>query len=141
MNEKLKADVDSAISTMANGALRTLCIAYKEIGVRDDLVTQDDKGVFDIEKSNLILVGVLGIKDILRQEVPRAVSLCKLAGIKVRMVTGDNKLTARAIAKECGIIEPGNENSIVMDGSEFNALIGGVICTKCRTLVCDCPRD
>ena len=53
----------------------------------------------------MILVGVLGIKDILRQEVPRAVSLCKLAGIKVRMVTGDNKLTARAIAKECGIIE------------------------------------
>lgn len=141
MNEKLKADVNSAICTMANSALRTLCIAYKDIGVRDDLVTQDDKGVFDIEKSGLILVGVLGIKDILRQEVPRAVSLCKLAGIKVRMVTGDNKLTARAIAKECGIIEPGNENSIVMDGSEFNALIGGVICTKCRTLVCDCPRD
>jgi Ca2+ transporting ATPase len=51
---------------MANSALRTLCIAYKEIGVRDDLVTQDDKGVFDIEKSGLILVGVLGIKDILR---------------------------------------------------------------------------
>lgn len=87
------------------------------------------------------MVGVLGIKDILRQEVPRAISLCKLAGIKVRMVTGDNKMTARAIAKECGIIEPGNENSIVMDGSEFIALIGGVICTKCRTLVCDCPRD
>ena len=126
---------------MANSALRTLCIAYKEIGERDDLVTQDDKGVFDIEKNNLIMIGVLGIKDILRQEVPRAVSLCKLAGIKVRMVTGDNKLTARAIAKECGIIEPGNENSIVMDGSEFIALIGGVICTKCRTLVCDCPRD
>ena len=66
MDEKLKADVNSAICTMANSSLRTLCIAYKEIGVRDDLVTQDDKGVFDIEKSSLILVGVLGIKDILR---------------------------------------------------------------------------
>jgi Ca2+ transporting ATPase len=51
------------------------------------------------------LLGVLGIKDILRQEVPGAVRQCKRAGIKVRMVTGDNKMTAKAIAKECGIIE------------------------------------
>lgn len=35
------------------------------------------------------------------------------------MVTGDNKMTARAIAKECGIIEPGNENSLVLEGPEF----------------------
>jgi len=64
-----------------------------------------------------------------------------LAGIKVRMVTGDNKLTARAIAKECGIIEPGNENSVVMEGPEFIQCIGGVICKNCKTYVCDCPRD
>lgn len=57
------------------------------------------------------------------------------------MVTGDNKLTARAIAKECGIIEAGNENSIVMEGPEFIQAIGGVICKKCKTYVCDCPRD
>jgi len=40
---------------------------------------------------------VVGIKDILRQEVPKAIEACKNAGIKVRMVTGDNKITARAI--------------------------------------------
>lgn len=40
------------------------------------------------------MAGVIGIKDILRKEVPGAVLLCKTAGIKVRMVTGDNKLTA-----------------------------------------------
>ena len=57
------------------------------------------------------------------------------------MVTGDNKLTARAIAKECGVIEVGNENSVVMEGSEFILAIGGVICKKCRVQVCDCPRD
>jgi Ca2+ transporting ATPase len=50
------------------------------------------------------LIGVLGIKDILRQEVPGAVMDCRNAGIKVRMVTGDNKLTATAIAKECNIV-------------------------------------
>ena len=52
-----------------------------------------------MEKSNLILFGVVGIKDILRPEVPDAISTCKKAGIKVRMVTGDNKITARAIGK------------------------------------------
>lgn len=60
----------------------------------------------------------MGIKDILRQEVPGAVEKCRLAGIKVRMVTGDNKLTARAIAKECNIIT-GTGESIVMEGPEF----------------------
>jgi P-type E1-E2 ATPase len=50
-------------------------------------------------------VGVFGIRDTLRPEVPGAILQCKQAGIKVRMVTGDNKLTARAIALECGIID------------------------------------
>ena len=61
----------------------------------------------------------MGIKDILRQEVPGAVEKCRTAGIKVRMVTGDNKLTARAIAKECNIIVAGDSNSLVMEGPEF----------------------
>lgn len=57
------------------------------------------------------------------------------------MVTGDNALTARAIAKECGLIEEGDDKSIVMEGVDFIQKIGGVICKKCRTIVCDCPRD
>ena len=57
--------------------------------------------------------------DILRKEVPGAVSKCKKAGIKVRMVTGDNKITAKAIAINCGIIDPNDTNSIVMEGAYF----------------------
>jgi Ca2+ transporting ATPase len=86
-------------------------------------------------------MGVLGIKDILRKEVPEAIRLCKKAGIKVRMVTGDNKITARAIAIECGLINPDDKDSIVIEGSEFMAKTGGVVCKKCRTFICDCPRD
>lgn len=56
------------------------------------------------------------------------------------MVTGDNIDTARAIAKECGIVKPG-DNSIIMEGTEFIEKTGGVVCKKCRVLVCDCPRD
>lgn len=46
---------------------------------------------------------MLGIQDTIRAEVPNAVLKCEAAGIKVRMVTGDNKITAEAIAKKCGI--------------------------------------
>lgn len=64
-----------------------------------DLTEKDSKGVFQVEKENLVFFGLVGIKDILRKEVPKSIQICKQAGIKVRMVTGDNKITARAIGK------------------------------------------
>ena len=79
-------------------------MAYKELSGSEDMDTKDEKGVYDVENHDLTLICVFGIKDILRQEVPGAVATCKKAGIKVRMVTGDNKLTAKAIARECGIL-------------------------------------
>ena len=57
----------------------------------------------------MTLISLCGIKDIIREEVPGAVALCNEAGVRVRMVTGDNKITAVAIAKECGIIAEGEE--------------------------------
>ena len=66
----------------------------------------DADGVIrQIEKNGFTLIGILGIKDIIRPEVPGAVAQCQKAGITVRMVTGDNKVTAMAIAKECKIID------------------------------------
>jgi Ca2+ transporting ATPase len=57
-----------------------------------------------IEEADNILIAIAGIMDIIRPEVPVAVSSCNFAGVRVRMVTGDNKVTAIAIAKECGIL-------------------------------------
>ena len=54
------------------------------------------------------------------------------------MVTGDNIVTAKAIAKDVGIVEDG-KNYLAMQGPQFNRLVGGVICSKCKTLVCPCP--
>lgn len=83
---------------MANDALRTICLAYKDLNGKEDLESKDNLGVYDIETSDLTLVAIFGIADIVRPEVPEAVRKCFEAGIKVRMVTGDNKDTARAIA-------------------------------------------
>lgn len=47
---------------------------------------------------------ILGIRDTIREEVPDSIKKCHNAGIDVKMVTGDNKITARAIAKNVGII-------------------------------------
>ncbi len=93
--------------------------------------------MFEVEKHNLILLAVLGVKDVPRPEVPEAIKKCRKAGIKVRMVTGDNMVTARAIAKEVGIIQEG-EDSLVMEGPDFIKRIGGVVCAKCLTALCDC---
>lgn len=56
------------------------------------------------------------------------------------MVTGDNIITAKAIAKDVGIIKEGDD-SLVMEGAEFINLIGGVVCRKCRTPLCDCAKN
>lgn len=55
-------------------------------------------------------------------QVPEAIRKCQRAGITVRMVTGDNINTARAIAIKCGIIHPG-EDFLCIEGKEFNRRI------------------
>jgi Ca2+ transporting ATPase len=79
-----------------------------------------DKDVTELEK-DLILVGLVGIEDPLRPEVPGALQDCQAAGICVRMVTGDNIQTARAIAKKCGILTSADANDpcAVLDGKTF----------------------
>jgi len=59
------------------------------------------------------LIAIVGVRDIPRKEVPSAIEKCHKAGIKVRMVTGDNIVTAKAIARDVGIIK-GNDGSIIM---------------------------
>jgi Ca2+ transporting ATPase len=94
-----RKEMDDAIIGMANKSLRTLCLAYKKLRPTSDLETKDEKGVFEIEKSELICLAIIGVKDIARPEVPEAIRKCKIAGITIRMVTGDNLLTAKAIAE------------------------------------------
>jgi len=129
ITEETRKKIAEAIVAFAKQSLRTIGLAYKYVE-QVDSEAKDDKGVLEAEKSGFTLVGIAGIKDVIRPEVPDAVAQCGIAGITVKMVTGDNKITARAIAKECNIIgkhEPDDDdNGRVMEGPEFYKLIGGV---------------
>jgi P-type Ca2+ transporter type 2B len=105
----------------------------------------DEDGVIHaIEKKGFTLICIFGIKDIIRKEVPGAVAQCQKAGITVRMVTGDNKITAMAIAKECKIIDEkfGITSDSVLEGPEFYERVGGLICKTCKNASpCNCDPD
>ena len=83
----------------------------------------------------------MAFKDVVRPETEEAIRQFKRAGLKVRMMTGDNKITAKVIAEECGIFDPNEENNLVMEGKEFMKMVGGIVCSLCETEICDCPTN
>eukprot|EP00164_Ancoracysta_twista_P008302 GFYU01011960.1.p1 GENE.GFYU01011960.1~~GFYU01011960.1.p1 ORF type:complete len:574 (-),score=220.77 GFYU01011960.1:562-2025(-) len=102
---------------MASEAKRTLGLAYIEYP-RNASDWHDTEPL----EVDLVCECVVGIHDPLRVEVPPAVLACQNAGITVRMVTGDNIATAKAIAKDCGILVDGG---IAMEGPSFRKLPEG----------------
>uniref|UniRef100_A0A668AVL9 Calcium-transporting ATPase n=1 Tax=Myripristis murdjan TaxID=586833 RepID=A0A668AVL9_9TELE len=111
--------VKKVIESMASEGLRTICLAYRDFPASE--------GEPDWDNENDILTGltcicVVGIEDPVRTEVPEAIRKCQRAGITVRMVTGDNINTARAIATKCGILQPGDD-FLCLEGKEFNRRI------------------
>ena len=70
--------------------------------------------------------------------MPDAVANCNRAGVRVRMVTGDNIVTAIAIAKECGILGEGEEDDhicVCMEGPDFNEYVGSLVHKQTRERV------
>lgn len=113
ITEKNKQEALNANHEMASQALRVLAIAYKELESIPKTPEPEN-----IEK-DLIFVGLIGMIDPPRPEVKEAIKVCKRAGIKPVMITGDYKDTAVAIAKELSMIE--NENQ-VLTGLELDKL-------------------
>eukprot|EP00604_Paraphysomonas_vestita_P002462 CAMPEP_0174819320 /NCGR_PEP_ID=MMETSP1107-20130205/2480_1 /TAXON_ID=36770 /ORGANISM="Paraphysomonas vestita, Strain GFlagA" /LENGTH=233 /DNA_ID=CAMNT_0016032587 /DNA_START=353 /DNA_END=1051 /DNA_ORIENTATION=+ len=101
---------------MSKKALRVLALAHKEVSSGGELPSTDNIEQYETE---LTLDGIFGIIDPIRPDVVEAVQICQNAGIFVRMVTGDNIETAKAIATSCGILTPGG---IAMEGPEFRKL-------------------
>ncbi|XP_066553941.1 plasma membrane calcium-transporting ATPase 2 isoform X7 [Amia ocellicauda] len=110
--------IKKVIEPMASDGLRTICIAYRDFPGNPEPQWDNENDIV----ADLTAICVVGIEDPVRPEVPDAIRKCQRAGITVRMVTGDNINTARAIAIKCGIIHPG-EDFLCIDGKEFNRRI------------------
>ncbi|ORX48862.1 PMCA-type calcium-translocating P-type ATPase [Hesseltinella vesiculosa] len=114
MNDEITKQWQSTISSYANQALRTIGIAYREIPT---LPKPEQDGQLPLD--NMTLLGVVAITDPLRPGVVEAVRAFRKAGVFVRMITGDNIDTAKAIARTSGILTKGG---IAMSGPEFRSM-------------------
>ncbi|XP_029103629.1 plasma membrane calcium-transporting ATPase 2 isoform X5 [Scleropages formosus] len=110
--------VKKVIEPMACDGLRTICVAFRDFPANPEPDWDNEGDILN----DLTAICVVGIEDPVRPEVPDAIRKCQRAGITVRMVTGDNLNTARAISIKCGIIHPG-EDFLCIDGKEFNRRI------------------
>lgn len=122
----------SKLATMSSKALRCLAFAYKEdLG---DLNSYDgerhpahhlllDPANYSAIESDLTFVGMVGLRDPPREEVHKAIYDCKEAGIRVMVITGDNKNTAEAICREIGVFHDNEDiSNKSFTGKEFLAL-------------------
>ncbi|XP_010532587.1 PREDICTED: putative calcium-transporting ATPase 13, plasma membrane-type [Tarenaya hassleriana] len=110
--------LEQIIQGMAAKSLRCIAFAYAEIPEEEqDDVIEHKK----LKEENLSLLGIVGIKDPCRPGVKKAVQDCQYAGVSIKMVTGDNIFTAKAIAAECGILTPMDDavKGAVVEGEEF----------------------
>ena len=116
MSKCVNGDLNKArelTETMSSDALRVLAVAYKEIAEMPAEVTTE------VLENDLTLMGLVGMIDPPRPEAKEAVAICRQAGIKPVMITGDHVVTASAIAKELGIFMDGDK---AITGVELDAM-------------------
>jgi Ca2+-transporting ATPase len=116
-----RANISAAAQTMAADGLRVLAVARARFDGSDFPAREHD---FDFE-----FVGLLGLADPLRAEIPEALRQCTAAGIRIVMITGDYPATARAIARQAGL----NAEEI-LSGDELAALSDGQLQARMKTV-------
>ncbi|KAF9987462.1 hypothetical protein BGZ75_000564 [Mortierella antarctica] len=145
LNDELETHIHKTIISYATQSLRTIGVAYRDFeswppaGVQ--LNADGEVPFSDVAESGMTFIGVVGIEDPLRDGVPDAVLACQRAGVFVRMVTGDNILTAKSIATQCGIYTQGG---IIMEGPKFRALSGeemDAVIPRLQVLARSSPED
>jgi Ca2+-transporting ATPase len=122
-----KQAVEQQLKDAALQAMRTLAFGYAWLSAdtpehADSLHAQ--RGALE---TDLIFAGFVAIRDPLREDVKDAIAECRQAGIEVKMITGDNVETARAIAWEIGLVDPfdtsiDTEDAVVLTSKRFNEL-------------------
>ncbi|MCL2819625.1 MAG: cation-translocating P-type ATPase [Oscillospiraceae bacterium] len=122
MTDDIRTRLIKQNEEFAAAALRVLAFAYKEY---------DDSEAIDNNEDDLIYVGMMCLIDPPREEVKASVEQCHTAGITVKMITGDHKITAAAIACSLGIIREGDE---VLDGNDLNNMSDETLAQKVQTV-------
>jgi Ca2+-transporting ATPase len=123
MTDDATRDFEQIIANYASRSLRTISLAYRDFvswPPKEATARSDSDVSLEEILQDLTCLGVAGIKDPLRDGVQDAIQVCQKAGVVVRMVTGDNLLTARAIAEDTGILT--GPEDITMEGSKFRSL-------------------
>jgi Ca2+-transporting ATPase len=110
--ETNRARFEAENASFANQAMRVLAVAQRDIPLQQF----DPDGELIAWVQQLTLIGLVGIIDPPRPEARKAIDLCKLAGIQVKMITGDHAITAAAIARELGL------EGAVITGAELDRL-------------------
>ena len=105
INNEMKKFITHKIDKLNKKMIRSLYLCYKDITKEEfeNGFEIGERGLL-IDQLELIFIGIFGLKDSLRQEVKESVEKCHDASVNVIMVTGDNIITATAIAKECNIL-------------------------------------
>ncbi|KAK2750326.1 hypothetical protein FQN57_003806 [Myotisia sp. PD_48] len=124
LTSKHRDTLNNTVKMYASHSLRTIGIIYRDFEQwppRGAQTQEDDRrlAAFDPIFKDMVFLGVVGIQDPLRPGVAESVLQCQNAGVFVRMVTGDNIMTAKAIAESCGIFTPGG---IAIEGPMFRKL-------------------
>ncbi|KAL5712488.1 P-type Ca(2+) transporter [Ranunculus cassubicifolius] len=121
MEDGKRKVLEKIIQGMAANSLRCIAFAHRHVKENELNFNEEGKVSETIKEDDLTLLGIVGIKDPCRPGVKKAVNACQDAGVKIKMITGDNVFTARAIAIECGILEPDLEynDGMVVEGEEF----------------------
>ncbi len=110
MTQEHIEEIEASILSLQNNARRVLAFAFNDFAQEPQW-----EDIYNIEK-DLVFTGFIGIEDPLRSDVKQAIDQCRRAGITVKILTGDNINTARAIAKQLGIIK---QDSLVLEVTDI----------------------
>jgi len=123
LDEKARDEIINAAVAMAKDALRVLAVAEK----KEDILVYPGK--------DMVFLGLMGMMDPPRTETAESIKICKKAGIKTVMITGDHPITAEAIAREVGLLNSGMAASGIIAGIELDSMTDEALEKKAEHII------
>ncbi|KAL0457125.1 UNVERIFIED_CONTAM: putative calcium-transporting ATPase 13, plasma membrane-type [Sesamum latifolium] len=119
LDDQQRARFHQTAKDMAVSGLRCIAFAHKHLSEEE---YKNERAYRKVPDKDLILLGFVALRGTCHPDMKQAVEICQLAGVKVKMITGENISTAKAIAMECGILTPSqhvNDDGSIVTGEEF----------------------